>query len=109
MLAQYARNSGRCPALARRLQKLEARAPSDSNNIANMSEQQLREFISITLQELGGRDGRTGRATRRSRHRSGNDQDGGGLARIASGLKTPKTIAPSKGPALSSLPKKEAG
>jgi hypothetical protein len=45
------------PALARRLQKLEeARAPSDSNNIANMSEQQLREFISITLQELGGRD-----------------------------------------------------
>jgi hypothetical protein len=41
--------------LARRLQKLEAvRQPFDI--IGNMSSEQLREFISMTLQDMGGKD-----------------------------------------------------
>jgi hypothetical protein len=41
--------------LARRLQKLEAvRQPF--NIIDNMSSEQLREFISVTLQDMGGKD-----------------------------------------------------
>ena len=41
--------------LARRLQKLEAvRQPFDI--FGNMSIEQLREFISVTLQDMGGKD-----------------------------------------------------
>jgi hypothetical protein len=42
--------------LARRLEKLEAaQQPSDPDNIASMNVEQLREYLTATLEDMGGK------------------------------------------------------